>query len=405
MGVVDDLKSLVSIIRVEHRNKLNVWWSKRTMPVGVQAVAFKLFIFYIRNPYVPDERPERKLIRFHLSATSIIGFGALGKFFFMVGKGHERARQVARFWDDAFRWMNVLVSLHREGTFTETDTVHAACASMFLVMRDCNLRSKFVDPAVFALAFRLWRDDVCADDGDMGEASLPLGIVCSEMDLDTDNSRLLDAAVDAYEGMGSSGLTEGQLARIAIQRLDAELKRSPPRERAICYHIDILWLFTKSDDSCGNKGALAHDPKGLPSIVSALAQLAKADVVWINLTFSMTRAIQLLDSHLCTGNPDDADRMVLVLRNRPGLLIMMHHLSRRFDVLDDKSAALRILDRLIELLAIPSVLSSAVEELRCLPYQSESDSEPPSTSPRDDLTLVERIQAVRSAVSTREAKD
>jgi len=414
-GIADDLKSLVSIIQVEHRNSPYVWWSHSTIPSGVQSIAFKLFIFYIRNPYVPDEPLERKLTRLQLSATSLIGFGALGKIFFRFGKGRDRAHQMAQFWDDAFRWMNVLVTLHREGTFMETDTVHAACASMFLVLRDLNRKHLFNDPGVFALAFRLWINDARGDAGDIGDASLPLGIACSQMKLDVDSKRLLYAAVEVYEEMGHNEAKQGQLAQIAIRRLAAELKRDLPRERAICYHLDILWIFTKDEDQFENRSALAKDFSGFPSIVSALAQLAMFNTpVWVDLATTTARAIQLLQGHLCTNKPNDADRMVAVLRLRPGILTMMHHLLRRFGWLDDEGAALSILDRLLELLAVSSVLSSALDELQSLPPESdsesdlegESDSESNLESERGsgssttfvDTKLAERLQAIRSAV-------
>lgn len=371
----------------------------------MQSIAFKLFIFFIRNPYVPDEPPERKLKRLQLSATSLIGFGALGKMFFMFAKGYSHRNELERFWDDAFRWMKILVDLHRDGTFAETETVHAACASMFLVLADLN--RKYIlrdDLKVFVLAFRLWMDDAPADDGEMGDASIPLGVLCSQMELNLENEHFLDKVVEVCEEIGFKGAREGQLARRAIRRLNAELKRVPPRERALSFHLDILWPFTKDEDQYENRATLASE--GLPSIISALAHLATADVpVWTFLTDTMTRAIELLNAHLCTNKSDDADRMLALLRCRPGLLTMMRYLSDRFDWLDDgKPAALGIVERLLELSSVPTVRAAVLEELESLPAESdttaETESDPDdSTIPLGDTTLQERLQALRTTVT------
>ncbi len=76
-----------SFLELGWRFAPSVWWSRDTIPSRVQSVAFKLFIFYIRNPYVPDEPLERKILRLQLSATSLIGFGALREVFL-----HSRKR-------------------------------------------------------------------------------------------------------------------------------------------------------------------------------------------------------------------------------------------------------------------------------------------------------------------------
>ncbi len=84
----------------------------------------------------------------------------------------------------------------------------------------------FDNPDVFEVAFCLWMGDVRGDDGDMGAASLPLGIMCSQMNRGVDNKRLLDAAVLVSEDMDRKR-SEGRTTR--SNRHSQTPRRAKPR--------------------------------------------------------------------------------------------------------------------------------------------------------------------------------
>ncbi len=194
--------------------------------------------------------------------------------------------------------------------------------------------------------------------------------------------------------MGGEDGREGGIAHIAIRRLVAELQNEEYREGALCFQIETLWLFTKDNDQYGNKKALGKSDLGLASVTHAFAKLAEADMLWINRTTTATRAVHLLESHLCTHRSFDAVQMADVLRY--GLLAGMHNFVRHFEWLDNKEALLNILDRLLDLLSIPSVLETAVEGLRGV----RSNTEPDRLS-NDTRTFATRLSKTTNVILER----
>ncbi len=229
-------------------------------PPGVKDKAFDLFVSQIRKPFISEDLSQLKL-----AAESLTGLEALWEhraaFWLPPGTRPVRGMKFGILWSDMFRWTRALVNALFNDLIDE-DTSVVAIASTFILFRDIDLihiLPIFADPIVFRLAFRLWLSDVGADDGQMSLRSHPLAIACAkQLDFKEDNTPFLDAGLAALDELDRLGGKKGELARIAIERLDAILEKASGDNKllAVTSTINTLWIIAKEDDPYGNKKAL-----------------------------------------------------------------------------------------------------------------------------------------------------
>ncbi|KLO17116.1 hypothetical protein SCHPADRAFT_181410 [Schizopora paradoxa] len=362
-GVPEDLKLILALL--EHGN----------LPSKHSDEAFEVFASHVKKPYVRKAPLHRKHVQFQLVGRSLMGFNYLGKVHYM---NHDNAVKLAKLWEDAFRWMKILLGVYLDGTYQAShgNEVVSASGHAFIAFRNANLnmlKHIFHDPEVFKLAFRLWVDDTFADEGNMNSGSLPLSIMCSEMKMDIDNAPLLAAAAEVYEELGYDDGEKGGMVTIAVRRLVEELQGGEFRIGALCYLIEVLWLFAKDDDHYGNKKALFELDLGVAAVAYAFFKLANEKSLWINRMDSTTRAIHLLEKSLCYNKASATLTIRMAQLFKHFILSAMENFKRHIQWLDDKEPLFNILDRLLDFLSVPAVLDAAYEKMSDVPSGVQPD--------------------------------
>lgn len=230
----------------------------------------------------------------------------------------------------------------------------------------------FADPNVIRLSFRLWLSDDDADEGRMSLRSEPLAIACAkQLDFLEDNTPFLNAALDAYDQLDRTGGRNGELARIAIKRLDASLQKASgvERLREVMNTINTLWIIAKENDSYGNKRELGSNPKGLSSVIRAISVIIEDSFVWFDHRDTIHRGLDLIQTQTVVDETAAVGRVIALLQN--GLLSTFHALCQSFhDIRDGEvQAMLRILDKVKQLLmqANLEVAAAALDDAYELP--------------------------------------
>jgi len=370
-GNVEDFSSLVwNIVDDKQRNGGEM---TSRFPPGVKDDTFDLFVKYIRKP---SSCISEDLLQLKLAAESLTGLQALWEhraaFWLPPDSRSNRGMKFGILWTDMFRWMCALVNALFNGSIDE-DTSIVAIASTFILFRDLDLPHShpiFAGPDVFRLAFRLWLSDKGAEAGCMSLRSEPLNILCANLDFTEDDTLalFLNAALEAFEDLGTTAGRNGEIAHIAIERLDAILLNASGTNklRAVMSTINTLWIIAKEDDMYGNKKELSSHPKGLPAIVRALNVIPKASFTWIRHMDVIYRGLDLIQIQVVVNEDDAVDRLAVVLRS--GLLTTMQIICRdSVDLRDEEVQTMfSILNKVSVTLSDPRVAAAAVDDARTL---------------------------------------